>query len=191
MSQHRNETFSSAIIKYIDYGTEEYIKQLCDGIGSGKVASVRPYIGSIIYPGVLFPTVGSNAPTQQFQDTTYVGYMEMVFPDATSPIDDLPAFTVLQFELDGVRRTFLTVAGGDVLAGGTKFSDFVASLYPDANQPVPFNPSALHVVRDITIQGGKFNVVGDDFVNEVFISGSHTVDYQFCIAVSGYAVIIQ
>jgi len=186
-----DHTFSPAVVKYISYFSEEYVKQLLEKMGGGKVTQLDAFVGSVIYPGKLFPPVDSNIPTRQFQDTTYVGLMQFIFPAETSTIDDLPAYTVLQFELDGLTRTFITVAGGDILAGTTPFSDYVAAVYPDANNPMPFNESAIHTLRNIQISGSKFNVVDDEFVPTGLISGSHTLDYQFCCSVSGYAALIQ
>ena len=186
-----NQTFSSAIVKHIDYFTEEYVKQLCDGIGSGKLDSCRPFVGAIQYPGSLFPSVDNNYPVTQFQDSTYIGLMDFVFPEDVSVLDDLPALTLLEVNIDGVDRKFVTVAGGDILAGAQTFSDYVASLYPTANDAVPFNHNAIHLLRNIRISGGKFNVVDGAFVGTGFISGSHTLNFGFCFTVAGYVAIIQ
>jgi hypothetical protein len=211
-------SLSAAFNKHIGYLSEEYIKQLVMEITSSKVDTLKPFVGSISYPSDLFPAPDSGVVTTQFGATTYIGFTEMIFPDPVSVLEDLPAFTVVQFKLDGIYRQFLTVAGGDILADTLKFSDYVNSLYPKANQPIPFNQSSLHIISDFTIFGGKFNVVpyvpagapvkGSPkggvtlsgapagsapafvFQSTGFSAGSHTKDYFFCVAVGGYSVII-
>ena len=185
-----SQSFSDAIVKHINYFSEEYIKQLLEGVDSLKVETLKPFVSSIIFPGSLFPDVDANVPTEQYAATTYVGLMQMVFPEATSDLEDLPAFTLLEFNLDGVERKFITVAGGSILAGVTSFDEFVQSLYPTANEPIPFNESAIHVLRNVRISGSKFDPSSGAFINTGFISGAHTVDYKFCISVSGYSAIL-
>ncbi len=189
---HSDNSLSEAFVKHISYFSEEYIKQLIMEVDSGKVATLKPFVGSLSYPSSLFPSVGSAVPTTQFAATTYIGLMQMIFPEETSTLEDLPAYTVLQIDLDGVERTFVTIAGGDITAGvgGTKFIDFVNSLYPTANDPLPFNETAIHVLRNIRISGSKFTISGSTFVASGFVSNSHTKDYSFCISVSGYSAII-
>lgn len=187
----REQSLSDAMIKHIGYGSEEWIKQVLMEVDNNKVSLMKPYIGSVIYPGDLFPPPGSGIATTQFQATTYVGLMEFVFPDESinPDVDGLPAFTLVEIDLDGVNRQFIQIAGGDITAGGLKFSDYVYSLYPNANQALPHNPSAFRILRNVKISGSKFNIAVDQFLPTGFQSGSHTKDYGFCVSVSGYSII--
>jgi hypothetical protein len=196
MNHSSEQTFSQAQVKHISYFSEEYIKQVLMESTSDKLTQVKAFVGSIVYPGSLFPTAASNIVTTQFAQTTYIGLMEFILADSVAPLDPLnsnyPSYTVLQIELDGVDRTFLQIAGGDVVNGvGQKFSDFVKSLYPTGNDPLPVNPSAIHILRNIRISGNSFNLVAGNWVATGFLSGSHTLGYGFCISVSGYSAVIQ
>jgi hypothetical protein len=193
MNNQQNEfSMSDAFIKHIDYGSEEWVKQLLMEVTNNKVATLKPFVGSVSYPSRLFPNVEAKVPTLQFAQTTYVGLMQMIFPVDIVPIDDLPSFTVVEFILDGIKRTFCSVAGDGILSANIPFSDFVNSLYPTANDPVPFCEAAYHVLSDVSISGSKFNPDGTGgFISTGFVSGAHTNGFKFCISVSGYSAVIQ
>jgi len=184
-------------IKGIDYASEEYAKQVLvtyTSSMSAKLSLMSAFIGCVRYPGKYFRDTNNNVPTTQFQNKFYIGLMDMIFPDAVSDLagDGLPSFTVLQLNLDGELRTFVTIAGGDIVNGlGVKFSDYVMSQFPDANAPIPFNHNAWHVVDSIAVSGGKYQVQGNYFVLVSAASGSHTLNYSFCLSCSGYTLIAQ
>lgn len=186
-------SFSDTITKFDGYLSEEWIKQVLQNQTNGKVQQIDAFVGTVNYPGYLFPSAASNLPTVQFNQTTYVGFMEFVLPSDLADLapDALPAYTVLKFNLDGVDRYFTAVSNGSIPASGVAFSDYVAALYPHANQAFPHNPNAVHVLRDIAISGGKFQVVAGAFSQVDAVGGSHTLDYDFSISVSGYKALVQ
>lgn len=191
--QFDQKTHSDLIVKNIDYFTEEWVKQLITDSFSDKPRMVNPFVGCIQFPGKYFPNNSTDEKTSQFQTRTYVGIMQFIHPaaDVSLDVDGKPSFTLLEYELDGELRQFVSIAGGDLTAGATTFRQFIYGLYPDANKPLPFNPLAVHIVRNINISGAKFSIVGNSFQQTGQTSGAHTAKYSFSISISGYRVLAE
>ncbi|QQL51092.1 hypothetical protein [Mucilaginibacter ginkgonis] len=186
-------TLSQEVVKYIDYGSEEYVKQLMELDSRRKQTTMLPYVGVLRYPSSDFKVGLNYAPTVQFQDSTYVGYMDMLLPTYT-PTDNTSktSFSVLEFELDGVTRQFLQVSKGDAVSTtGQKFKDFVAGLYPKANHQIPFNRSFLHTLKNVNVKGGEYVDSANGWVLNTQGAGQYTSSLEFEIAISGYKIILQ
>jgi hypothetical protein len=191
-NQYHQDSLSQQLVKGIDYLSEEYIKQAIENYTQRKLSWMRPFIGSIVYPsGQFFTTPGSYTPTVQFQSTLFIGYIDMLLPVAIKTLTGDMAYTKLTFKLDGITRTFIQLTGGDTDNGlGLKFSQYVQTLFADANLEIPFNHSAIHILEEFTISGSDFELTGTEFTETGFTSGVHTPDYRFQITCSGYNALL-
>jgi len=193
MSHDQKRSLSDNIIKYIDYGTEEYIKQLLSGMRPGiNLQVIKPYVGIVEYPSNDFLTANlSYGKTVQFQSTTYVGHLEFLLPQLDAPLNTGCCYTLLSFTLDGKKRKFLQISGGNTMCEGQLFRNFVLNQFPDVNNDIAFNRNAFHVLSDIEITGAKFvsGVNGFEILGSGY--GAFTPGIVFEIAVSGYKCILQ
>lgn len=186
---HQN-TASHLSVKGIDYFTEEYVKQVLQNSSAKKLNNLLPFIGSISYPGDEFPAYRDYVISQQFQDTIFVGFLEMLFPDLV--LDGNPAFTAISFNLDGIVRHFVVVAGGTESFGevGT-FQDYVNYMFPDNNVEIPFSMN-IHVIKDIVISSESYEVFEMTWAKINLPSAQpQTVDFKFGFTCSGYKALMQ
>ncbi|MEB0260751.1 MULTISPECIES: hypothetical protein [unclassified Mucilaginibacter] len=189
-----NETLNNLIVKYIDYGTEEYAKTLLTKVNSSRsLENINPFVGVLLYPSDMFlQTNLEYHKTVQFQNSTYLGYMDFLLPPLDAFVDVGLAYTLLSFNLDGVKRQFVQISSGLTSHGGLSFKDFILKKYPKGDPSgFVFNRSALHYITDIEISGG--NAVIDPDGTFTIIStgtGSFTPSIEFEIGVSGYVAII-
>jgi hypothetical protein len=196
METHFNKTLEDIVVKYNDYGTEEYIKQVAVQAGR-KIMTMNPFISSLSYPSPDFQdNQGAWQLSRQFQNSFYVGYMDMLLPDVNTSDNSQCAFTRLTFLLDGKLREFVQIANPTFDNGlGIKFNEFIMRLYPNSNKDFAFNRHAIHTLSDIQITGGIY-VKGDGHGNGTGFNpvqsgaGSFTPSIQFDIAISGYKIII-
>ncbi|HVW94939.1 MAG TPA: hypothetical protein VHA56_03140 [Mucilaginibacter sp.] len=190
-----DDTLNPLIRKYIDYGSEEYVKTLMAlKRADRKLQSINPYVGVITYPSDSFQKPDQTyRKAVQFQNMTYVGHVEMLLP----PVDALSnvgiSYTCLSFELDGYVRQRIQVSSGYSLSQGKTFKDFILSKFPYANGEIPFNRHALHVLTDIELTGGVYQAQseGDAFALVTGGAGSFTPSVKFEFAVSGFKCLLQ
>lgn len=189
-----NETLNPQIVKYIDYASEEYIKSVITAYKADRqLQSLNPFIGVVRYPSSQFLTSSlTYGKTVQAKGTAYIGHMEMLLPDAVTAVDHGLAYTLLSFELDGVVRRFLQVSGGQTVGQNGTFNDLVYGLYPDANQLIPFNRHALHIINDIEISGASytFDAGAGVFTPQTSGQGAFTPSIEFEFSISGYRCLI-
>jgi hypothetical protein len=187
---NENNTLSPLIVKYVDYGTENYIKALLEKMRTDrKLQNINPYIGVLQYPSSAFLKSDlSYGKTTQSIGMYYVGHIEMLLPKFESPVNTGCAYTLLSFELDGVTRKFLQISNGEQISQGLKFSDYVLGLFKGANDPIPFNRNAFHVLTDIEISGATYAASDNGNPFNVVTSGlgAFTPAIEFELAISGY-----
>jgi hypothetical protein len=190
-----SETLNDLIIKHIPYGSEEYVKTLMAKQGSGKVLqSINPFVGFVSYPSDDFLKVDLTYEKRvQFQNMTYVGHMEFLLPPVDALSNSGLSFTLLSFNLDGVVKQFVQVSSGTTQSQGKFFKDFILGLYPNANKSFAFNRHAFHVLTDIEITGGTYDVSNgaDKFTLQNSGFGAFTPSIRFEFAVSGYKCLLQ
>jgi hypothetical protein len=181
-------TLSQMFVKGNDYFTEEWLKQFLMNNFSKKLDNQNAFIGVIKFPDREFLTADNQFHTvRQFQNSIYVGYMDMVLPEPDNSSNET-AFTRLSFNLDGVIRTFVNIGGGAQLDdNGQSFKAFVLSQYPTANQDFVFNHQGVHYLTDIVLDGAKYTRNnGGGFVVATEGQGAYTPSMQFEFQVSGY-----
>lgn len=191
----REGTLNSLIVKYIDYGTEEYVETMLAKQNGEKILQlINPYIGVISYPSDDFLQRDLTYNKQvQFQNMTYVGHMEMLLP----PVDSLTnvglSYSILSFRLDNLVRQFVQVSSGFTVSQGKAFKDFILKLYPNTGKDFAFNRHAFHVLTDIEITGGTYvaSASGDPFVLVASGKGAFTPSMVFEFAISGYKCLMQ
>lgn len=189
-----NGTLNDLLVKYIDYGSEEYVKQLAVNQRSDrKLKTLEPFVGVISYPSAHFLNAQlAYQKSVQYQDSTYIGFLEFLLPPVVSLVDNGLSYTVLEFKLDNYLRQFVQVSSGYTVSGGLTFQDFVLNKFKNCNKGIPYNRSALHTITDIEIYGAVYEAsnTADKFtvVNEG--KGAFTPSIQFEISVSGYRAII-
>ena len=193
-----NNTLSEAFVKFIDYGTEEYFKQLVLAVTSKKLVSMVPFSGCLIYPSDQFSNgAGAYYKSTQFQDSFFIGKMEMLLPDVNTADNSKCAYTLLTFVLDGVTRQIVQIANPSMDNGlGVTFSEFILRTYPKANKAIPFSREGFHTLTDIEISGGQYVVgngsgIGTGFNLVSQGAGSYTPSIQFEMFISGYKCIVQ
>lgn len=195
-----NKTSSTLFVKGIDYLSEEYVKQLMQDTSVKKLEAIKPFVDSIAYPSRFFPDYRANVPLDQFRDSVFVGFMDMLVLDLESDPreDEKLAYTLLTFNLDGIERQFVTVSGGtglitipvsDMPDIEIPFSSFVSQMFPLVNREFPFNPHAIHVLKDVVIESKTYDPEEDEF--SVSYATPQTRDFTFCITVSGYSLLMQ
>ncbi|MES2110949.1 MAG: hypothetical protein V4577_19485 [Bacteroidota bacterium] len=190
-----DKTLNPLIEKYIDYASEEYIKDLLTLKRSDrKLQALNPFVGVISYPSNDFekPDLTYHK-TVQFQNMTYVGHMEFLLP----PVDALSnvgiAYTLLTFELDGYVRQFVQVSGGSSVSQSLTFKDWILGQFPKANRDIVFNRHAFHVLTDIELSGGIYQAqaVGAPFALVTGGAGVFTPSVEFEFGISGYKCLLQ
>jgi hypothetical protein len=190
-----NPTLNELIKKYIDFGSEEYVKDVVTKANPGRqLVIVNPYIGIINYPSDQFLNSQKNYnKTVQFQNSHYVGCMEFLLPELVAPVDTGLSYTLLKFNLDGIVRSFLQISSGSSVSQTIRFDNFIKSLFPNAGDLFPFNRAAWHILTDIEISGGTYsaNANGSPFSLITSGVGAFTPAIQFEFAVSGYRCIMQ
>ncbi|HEY8657517.1 MAG TPA: hypothetical protein VIL78_00665 [Hanamia sp.] len=190
-----NESLNDLFVKHIDYASEEFVKTLLvKGNPSKELTVCNPFIGVVTYPSQDFLTpLLAYAKTQQFEDSTYVGFIEMLLPQLLAPVDSGLAFTLLEFTLDAKIRRFLQISEYATISQAEAFGDWLLSQYPGANDAIPFNRAGMHTLTDIQISGGVFiaNAVGVPFLPSVAGSGAYTPAIEFEFAVSGFKCLLQ
>jgi hypothetical protein len=186
-------TLNNLIDKFDNFGSEEYFKTLLRLHSSDKLLqTINPYIGVLVYPSREFLQYDyTYGKTTQAIGTYYVGQMEMLLPQIVSPVNSGTAFSLLQFKLDGVIRRFLQISNGEQMSGSTSFKNFVFGLYSGANDPIPFNRSAFHVLSDVEISGGRYEPDGAGSFNQTAGGlGAFTPAIEFEIFISGYRALV-
>lgn len=187
---NEDKTLSPLVVKYVDYGTENYIKALLEKQRTDrKLQNINPYIGVLQYPSSAFLKSDlSYGKTTQSIGMYYVGHIEMLLPKLDAPVNTGCAYTLLTFELDGIIRKFLQISNGQQISQGVKFADYVLGLFKGANDPIPFNRNAFHVLTEIEISGATLTVSNgaDPFVITTSGLGSFTPAIEFEFAVSGF-----
>lgn len=185
-------SMSSMIQKFVDYGTENYFKMLLEKSWPDRRAeNINPFIGVLRYPSDAFLTSNlAYGKSTQSIGTVYIGHIEMLLPDLLSTANTGIAYSLLSFKLDGVFRRFLQISNPTAMAGSTAFQDFVQTLYPDANHLIPFNRNAFHILSDVEITGGQYQVQNGVFVPQQSGAGTFTSSMQFEFAISGFKCLV-
>jgi len=190
-----NESLNDLFVKHIDYGTEEYVKTLLvKGNAIKELTVCNPFVGIVSYPSEDFLTPALSYETrQQFEDSMYVGYIEMLLPELLAPVDSGIAYSLLQFLLDGKQRQFFQISQYTTVSQGVMFGDWIKSQYPGADDPIPFNRSAIHTLTDIVIKGGLYtaNAVGAPFILSTGGFGAYAPSIEFEFAISGFKCLLQ
>lgn len=189
------DSLNDLFVKHIDYGTEEYVKTLLvKGNAVKELTVCNPFIGIVCYPSPDFLTPAlSYATRQQFEDSMYVGYIEMLLPQLLAPVDSGIAYSMLQFNLDGKLRQFFQISQYNTVSQLQMFGDWLLAQYPGANDPIPFNRSAMHTLTDIVIIGGLFTAQaeGAPFVVSDVGLGAFAPAIEFEFAISGFRCLLQ
>lgn len=189
------DSLNDLFVKHIDYGTEEYVKTLLvKGNAVKELTVCNPYIGIVSYPSPDFLTPAlSYATRQQFEDSMYVGYIEMLLPQQLAPVDSGIAYSMLQFMLDGKQRQFLQISQYTTVSQTVMFGDWLLGQFPGANDPIPFNRSAMHTLTDIVIMGGLYTAEADGppFILSTGGFGAFAPAIEFEFAISGFKCLLQ
>jgi len=184
------ETLSQLFVKSNDYGTEEWAKQLLQNVTSKKLDNVNAFAGVIKFPSDDFLDHQLNQhQTTQFQNSVYVGYMDMLLPDLDGTGNTL-SFSRLTFNLDGVKRLYVqtntSVLTSD--ADKTAFKNKILTENPGANADIVFSRNCMHYLTDIQLSGSVYTQSGSTFTPVT--TGSFTPSIEFEFLVSGYKCLL-
>lgn len=184
------DTLSQVFVKGNDYGSEEWVKQLLLNVTSKKLDNVNAYAGVIRFPSDEFLDHQLNLyQSTQFQNSIYVGYMDFLLPDNTINQTSKCSYSKVEFNLDGVKRSFVKVQNGVALDGtGIKFQDFIALQFPTANNDLVFNRHGMHYLTDIKITGSDYTITSNGFTPQN--NGVFTPNIEFEAFISGYKCLL-
>jgi hypothetical protein len=183
-------TLSQVFVKGNDYGTEEWCKQLLQNVTSKKLDNVNAYVGVIRFPSDDFLDHQLNQhQTTQFQNSIYVGYMDMLLPKQETAGNNL-GYSRLTFNLSGATRTFIQLSYGSLIEPADKaaFKQFILSQYDEVSDGLVFSRDCMQYLTDIKLSGSYYIKDGSTFTP--VLTGSFIPSIEFEVLVSGYKCLL-
>ncbi|MDN3584733.1 hypothetical protein [Mucilaginibacter flavus] len=190
MPIEQKNTLSQVFVKGNDYGTEEWCKQLLQNVTSRKLDNVNAFVGVIRFPSDDFLDHQLNQhQTTQFQNSVYVGYMDMLLPDLETVGNNI-GYSRLTFNLSGVNRTFIQLCYGTLTAPAdmAAFKQFVLSQFDEVAEGLVFSRNCMQYLTDIRLSGSYYVQNGAGF--DPVLTGSFIPTIQFELLVSGYKCLL-
>ncbi len=190
MPIEQKNTLSQVFVKGNDYGTEEWCKQLLQNVTSRKLDNVNAFVGVIRFPSDDFLDHHLNQhQTIQFQNSVYVGYMDMLLPKPDISGVNL-GYSKLTFNLSGETRTFIQLCYGTLSLPADKaaFRSYVLSQYPTANADLVFSRNLMQYLTDVQLSGSYLQKNGSNFIPLVTETFTPTIEFEFLV--SGYKCLL-
>jgi hypothetical protein len=184
-------TLSQVFVKGNDYGTEEWAKQLLQNVTPKKLDNVNAFVGVISFPSDDFLDHQLNQhQTTQFQNSVYVGYMDMLLPDEESLSYNNLGFSKLTFNLSGVNRTFVQLSYGTLSSAAEKtaFKNFILAQFPTANADLVFSRNVMQYLTDIRLSGSNYQYNGSNFSPLATETFTPSIEFEFLV--SGYKCLL-
>lgn len=183
-------TLSQVFVKGNDYWSEEWVKQLLQNVTSRKLDNVNAFAGIVRFPSDDFLDHNLHQhQTTQFQNSIYVGLMDMLLPKVETN-GNILGHSKLTFNLSGVVRTFVQVSYGALTSPAEKlaFKTFILDQFPAANADLVFNRNAFQYLTDIQLSGSYYAYSGGNFIPSDI--GTFTPTIEFEMFVSGYKCLL-